>query len=75
MNFYHIDSIEDVPESECNDNVNSAMTDAEKNRASILRNLTVSSELNKILLAFACVGQNTKEAFHSQFTLKYEVII
>ena len=56
-------SIEDVPPSECNDNVNSAMTDAEKNRESILRNLTVSSEMNKILLAFAWTDDESRLRF------------
>ena len=56
-------SIDDVDPNSCSDDVTSAISDAEKHRRSILKNLVVSSEVNKILLAFAWTDDESKLRF------------
>ena len=56
-------SIEDVDPEECADDVNTARLDAKKARKSILDRLRVSSEANKILLAFAWTDDESKLRF------------
>ena len=56
-------SIADVNPNECSDDVESALSDAKKHRRSILKSLSVSSEVNKILLAFAWTDDESKLRF------------